>query len=62
MSITVVGTDIKAVKRVTCYNCSSILEYTDNDTTKETRTDYSGGSDIYTTLLCPECTNTITIT
>jgi hypothetical protein len=59
MAIEVIGKDESAKKKTTCRNCASVLVYTDADTQRETRTDYTGGSDIYKMLICPECKNKI---
>jgi RNase P subunit RPR2 len=45
------------VRRTVCGKCAAELEYTLADTTEECRKDYSGSSDNYTVLVCPECKN-----
>ena len=51
----VVGRDESVVKRVTCRNCASILEYTKNEVRSYHGTDYSGGSDGQEWVDCPNC-------
>jgi RNase P subunit RPR2 len=53
--VNVVGKDTTVVKRVTCRNCASMLEYTPSETFTETHYDYGGGSDNYTKIICPSC-------
>ncbi len=52
---TVVGFDEKVKKRVTCKNCSAIIEYVPNDVKHYNGTDYSGGSDGMEWVDCPNC-------
>lgn len=59
MAITVVGKDQTKVKRCTCKNCASILEYTMADTKTDYSTDYSGGRDHYRYLTCPSCSGRV---
>ena len=53
--------DPEHVKRVTCRNCAVRLEYTMADTRKKSSTDYTGSTDYYTVLDCPNCKKTIQI-
>lgn len=57
MVVKVVGKDEAAVKKTTCKNCASILEYTLADTEVHVHRDYGGGSDSYRWLKCPACGN-----
>lgn len=52
----VVGRDESAVKRVTCGNCASIIEYTGADTRIGEGSDYSGDTWYYDYIECPNCT------
>lgn len=42
-------------KRVTCYHCRSVLEYSYSDITEEYVRDYGGGGDTYYRITCPVC-------
>jgi len=53
--IKVIGNDPDVVKRCTCKNCATILEYTQSDVDTHHGKDYSGGSDGYEYILCPVC-------
>lgn len=53
--VKVVGRDEKAVKKITCYGCAAILEYTNSEVKKYSGRDYSGGSDGREWVVCPEC-------
>ena len=50
-----------ATKIVVCSNCGSELRYTNADTREETRTDYTGGKDIYRYIDCPDCHKSINV-
>jgi hypothetical protein len=58
---TVVGTDPAAVKRITCRNCASVIEYTPSDTREIKETDYTGSTDIVVRLECPKCHASIAV-
>lgn len=51
---TVVGKDTAQVKRCTCRNCASILEYTESEL-RERRNSYMGESCTEAVLDCPVC-------
>lgn len=53
--VKVVGKNDQHVKRTTCRNCASILEYTRNEATPHIHYDYGGGSDTYYWITCPNC-------
>lgn len=55
-----VGVDRKAIKRVTCKNCGSILEYFPKDVKIKS---YScmGELDTYSCITCPECKASVTV-
>lgn len=54
MAIVVVGKDTSAVKRKTCYNCASLLEYVPSDTEQYNFSDYTG-PDWQKAIICPTC-------
>ena len=45
------------VKELICRKCGATLEYTPNDIRKKIVTDYTGGSDEYQYIDCPNCNN-----
>lgn len=53
--VQVVGKDQSAVKRVTCKQCASILEYTPSEVKKQEGRDISGGPDGREWINCPSC-------
>ena len=53
----VVGRDDSVIKRATCKNCASIIEYTPNEVISYIASDYGGGRDEYFKLCCPNCGN-----
>ena len=55
----VIGKDQSAVKRVTCKNCASILEYTNCEVQEYHGRDYSGGPDGQEWIVCPECSKKV---
>ena len=59
--IKVIGNDPKAVKTVTCRNCSSILEYVLNDMKRSSCKDISGCTEIVKYIVCPTCTHQVTV-
>lgn len=60
--IKVIGFANEVAKKVTCRNCSAILEYTPSDTRKEyTLYDYSGGRGAYYLINCPNCNEEIRV-
>lgn len=57
---TVVGTDTSQVKRATCRNCASIIEYTEGEVRLLwSGKDYSGGPDGAKGFACPKCTKDV---
>lgn len=59
--VKVVGIDRNAVRRITCKECASILEYTTNDVQTHTGTDYRGWERGCTYVNCPNCRKGVTI-
>ena len=57
----VVGKAPEHVKRVTCRNCASIIEYTLADTEVRTTPDYTGDCESYRSLICPACQSRISV-
>jgi len=53
--VQVVGNDQQAVKRATCKNCATILEYTPSEVQEYHGKDYSGGADGKEWINCPRC-------
>lgn len=53
--VQVVGKDQSKVKRVTCNNCASVLEYVQSEVTESKSYDYTGSCDIIHTIQCPCC-------
>lgn len=58
----IVGKDDSVVKRVTCRNCASILEYVPCEVRENYSTDYTGDKDYYKYILCPCCGKQATVT
>lgn len=61
MAVKKIGDDNKVERRVTCNQCSSILEYLPVDVEQHTKTDYVGDTDMCYYITCPQCKNTIYI-
>ena len=57
--IKVIGQDPNFVYQVTCHNCASVLEYTQQDTTAEVLSDDLGERYKSTFLMCPTCPSKI---
>ena len=53
--VQVVGKDNSVVKRVTCRNCGSILEYSAHEVKRRDGKDYTGGADGCEYIGCPNC-------
>ena len=53
--IKVVGKDDNLVKKATCRNCASILEYLPSDRLNGSDRDYTGCTDTYKYIACPAC-------
>jgi hypothetical protein len=59
--IKIVGNDETVVKRCTCKNCSSILEYTMSDTVTDYYTDHLRSREYFKYILCPKCNYQIVV-
>lgn len=56
MVLKILGRDEKHVKRCSCSNCATKIEYVDNDiVTLWSGTDYGGGPDGAKGFKCPNC-------
>lgn len=54
--VKIVGRDETVVKRITCRNCASVLEYTPSEVRNLwSGTDYGGGPDGADGFDCPNC-------
>lgn len=61
MAITVInaGPHQSVVKEVICKNCGATLQYTPNDVKRETVTDYGGGIEVLSSIICPLCSKSV---
>ncbi len=59
--VTIVGKDLQYQKKVTCPDCSSILEYTQSEVERGRTTDYTGTSEYYYFISCPCCGGEVTV-
>lgn len=57
----IIGKDEKEMRRVTCRNCASIVEYTMRETVTRWVGDYSGDREQIRELGCPGCGNKIQV-
>ncbi len=57
----VIGVDQTKFKQCTCGDCGSIIEYTINEVSRSTSTDYTGSSDTYYYITCPKCQKWVTV-
>ena len=56
----VVGIDNSAIKRITCHNCASIIEYTNSEIKAIKHSyDYTGDYETGYGFACPKCFNYI---
>lgn len=53
--------DASVTKRCICRNCGVTLEYVPADIRKESRTDYTGCTDIWRIIDCPNCSKEICV-
>jgi RNase P subunit RPR2 len=49
--------DKRIAKQAPCRNCGALLEYVPNDVQTGQDTDYTGSSDSYQFITCPNCGN-----
>lgn len=59
--VKIVGRDESAVKRVTCRDCASILEYCLYEVKSRNVSDYGGGSEVYKFILCASCNSEVAV-
>ena len=59
--VKVVGVGKKYVYETECKYCASILEYTKIDCKDAWRFDYSGSTERYTVIICPNCNHNIEV-
>ena len=53
--------DASVVKKKVCTNCGATLEYVPNDVRRASHTDYTGCTDYWNAIDCPECDETLSI-
>jgi RNase P subunit RPR2 len=58
---TIVGKEPREMRRCTCRNCASIIEYTQNETTTRWASDYGGDREQIRELACPGCGHNIQV-
>jgi hypothetical protein len=58
---TILGKEPREVRRCTCRNCASIIEYTLSETTTRWVSDYSGDREQIRELQCPGCSSRIQV-
>lgn len=59
--VKVIGIDTQYIKKVTCRNCASILEYTDSEVITKRYRDYLGDTDYVKIIKCPNCKTDVTV-
>lgn len=60
--VQVIGKDEAYVRKVSCYNCASVLQYTQNETHKvKKNVDYLGDYDLCNCVTCPTCNTEVTV-
>jgi RNase P subunit RPR2 len=58
---TIVGKEPREVRRCTCRNCASIIEYTLSETSTRMVSDYGGDRELIRELKCPGCGDMINV-
>lgn len=62
MAVVAIGKDVSAVKRTTCYNCATVLEYTKNDIFRHKHSfDYLGDYSTDDAITCPNCNKPVIV-
>lgn len=59
--VSIVGTDPTAVKRCTCHECASVLEYTKSEIQERAIRDYTGCVDTHYAIVCPRCGHDVVV-
>ena len=49
------------VKQIVCRNCGATLEYVPLDVKETRHTDYGGGTDTYYHIVCPNCSDKVSV-
>ena len=57
----VIGFDDSMKKKVTCRECTAIIEYTRSEVEDYVSHDYGGGSDTVYYIKCPNCSKQINV-
>ena len=58
--VKVVGRDESAVKRITCWKCASVLEYTESEVVSIKHSyDYLGDYSVDRGIKCPQCKSNV---
>lgn len=55
MAVQVIGKAESVLREVTCKHCTSILKYAPVDVKSFISTDYTGGRDRVSYIVCPSC-------
>jgi len=58
---TIIGKEPREIRRCSCRNCASIIEYTLSETTTRWVSDYSGDRETIRELRCPGCGNNVEV-
>ncbi|RJQ26741.1 hypothetical protein C4577_03035 [Candidatus Parcubacteria bacterium] len=61
MVVRKVGTDLDSLKKVTCKNCGSILEYLPKDVKSEVLYSMAEYDGTYCWIKCPDCKEQVTV-
>jgi glutaredoxin-related protein len=59
MAVNVVGKAPEFILRANCPKCASILEYTRIDVSSVKVSDYGGGTEMFHSIVCPNCSNRV---
>jgi len=59
--VKIIGKDERAVKRTTCGQCASILEYTLKEVQARSYRDWDGTRDTSYTIQCPNCARSVQV-
>ena len=57
----IVGLDPGAFRQTTCKNCANILRFRPIDIQTGRHTDISGCTDVFHYIVCPACTNNVSV-
>ena len=59
--VKIVGKDESKVRRCSCPNCASVLEFVNNEVQSFVDHDYGGGSDTVHYIICSACSKQIKV-